>query len=1020
MQRMDSLDSTKHKTVFKKQNHRPWTPPIQKDAPVLFESNKELSVFDSDRLLIGGFSFPKVSKVTDEAEQSQKSNTSTDKPKSKEQEVQTLSTHLKIAAALEKAENIELARKKEALARNVAEEKALCAMQQLQLTESELQKAKQQLHMEQQLKTKEEFIKKSLETEIKNALRAIEDNENTIAREIEIRRIAEGKLNETLNFLAEKEHHIRLEAEKAIRDNLRDSIEREKNIQQTLEDRVKTLQNEHKDQTLKIQYEAELKIAEAEEKACFHGKAKIEAQQWLQKSQEATRQIEIQKTEVENNLAAAIQNAADQKSQCESVINDLRLQISQLNEKISLMDIANFSLKQQLSENLSKLNAARQTEINTKTHMESLSLQIQQLTEKFIAIENEKAELTTAFTDTLGKSKTLQSIANNERRLRILLEEKFSEKETREMTRNKKLFERKIFELTEKIKALEFEKSKSQEDHDNALGVIHKTKTLLANEKTETTLLEEKNKLLTEQIHRLEEAKQNEIHEKETAARKASELVAKQQELEQEKINLEEKNKLFTEQIHSLEEAKQKEIHERETAARKAAELAAKQQALEQERTSLEEKNKLFTEQIHSLEQAKQKEIHEKETAARKASELVAKQQELEQEKINLEEKNKLFTEQIYSLEQAKQKETYERETATHKMFELVAKQQELEEEKISLQEKTQLLIEQIYSLEQAKQKETNERETATHKVSELVTKHQHLEQEKTKLNEKNKLLTEQLYSLEYYKQKETSEKETAAHKVSELVAKQQHLEQEKTILEEKYNALVTKSVEFKIMLASEQALRKESERLQMIEEQARKAAEEKMRSDIEQANNTILTALGKYTTVKEKNKLLTEQIYNLEQAKQKEINEKETAIHKVSEFVDKQQHLEEEKTKLEEKNKLLTEQIYSLEHVKQKEINEKETAIHKISELVAKQQHLDQEKINLEEKYNILATRSAELKILLESEQCLRKAAEKSKIIEENTRKVEQEKISSAMKQANKTILSVLGHYATTEVSND
>ncbi len=111
-------------------------------------------------------------------------------------------------------------------------------------------------------------------------------------------------------------------------------------------------------------------------------------------------------------------------------------------------------------------------------------------------------------------------------------------------------------------------------------------------------------------------------------------------------------------------------------------------------------------------------------------------------------------------------------------------------------------------------------------------------------------------------------------------------------------------------MLASEQALRKESERLKTIEEQARKSAQEKMNFD-------------------------------MEQAKQKEINEKETATHKISELIAKQQHLEQEKINLEEKNKLLTEQIYSLEYVKQKEINEKETATHKISELIAKQQHL-------------------------------------------------------------------------------
>jgi len=151
-----------------------------------------------------------------------------------------------------------------------------------------------------------------------------------------------------------------------------------------------------------------------------------------------------------------------------------------------------------------------------------------------------------------------------------------------------------------------------------------------------------------------------------------------------------------------------------------------------------------------------------------------------------------------------------------------------------------------------------------------------------------------------------------------------------------------------------------------------------------------------------------------------KETDQKETAIYKISELVVKQQHLDQEKTNLEGKNKLLTEQLYSLEHAKQKETDQKETAIHKISELVAKQQQLEQEKINLEEKYNTLETRTAELKIILESEKCLRREAEKLKMMEENSRKAAQEKISSAMEQANNAVLTILGNYITTEVSND
>ena len=162
MQRMDSLDSASNKTAFKKQNHRPWNAAIQEETKILFERDNQLNCFDNDRLLVGGFSFSKVSSIPYEAKQIQKSNILIDKPKSKEQETQTLSTNLGIVTALEQAESIELVRQKEGLAKKAAEEKALRAIQQLHRTESELQKAKQQLQIEQQLKAKEESIKKSL------------------------------------------------------------------------------------------------------------------------------------------------------------------------------------------------------------------------------------------------------------------------------------------------------------------------------------------------------------------------------------------------------------------------------------------------------------------------------------------------------------------------------------------------------------------------------------------------------------------------------------------------------------------------------------------------------------------------------------------------------------------------------------------------------------------------------------------------------------------------------------------
>ncbi len=530
MQRMDSLDSGSSKIVFKKRSHRPWNPTAPENAQILFEPNHACNRFDSERLLIGGFSFPNASKIAYESGCNQKSIALMDELKNKEQEIQTLSTHLKIASALEQAEKIELARKKETVARKIAEEKASATIQQLNITEIELHKVKQQLQAEQKLKTKEESIKKSLETELKNALSAIEDNENVISKEFEIRKIAEEKLNETLNLLSEKEHQLRLQAEKNIKDNLRECIEREKNIEQIHADRLHTLQNEYREQILSLQNETMQKVSESEKKATH------------------------------------------QKSQLEATIHALRTQISELDEKIAIIKIDNTTLKQQVAENLSKLNTAHQTENNATKHIAHLNEQVRMLTKKSTLLENEKNELTQLFTDTLGKSKTLQSIVGIERQLRILLEQKLSSSELRKIEINKKLFESKVIELAEKIGALEIEKAESQEKQANALEQAHKIEILMASETAIKKSLEDKNQTLIQQIYQLEEAKQKEIHEKEMAKYKISELMTTQQRLEKEKalteltledeknlrLSLQKKVVILTERELNLEQEKTK------------------------------------------------------------------------------------------------------------------------------------------------------------------------------------------------------------------------------------------------------------------------------------------------------------------------------------------------------------------------------------------------------------------------------------------------------------------------------
>src|SRR5689334_14047447 len=125
MQRMDSLDSSQEKAFFKKRIHRPWNPAVQmqtkapeETAPTnvttteleaeqrlktkeLHEINSQLAAQDENRLLIGGFLYPKNIFSSNEDAKIQKSSHLMGELKNKEREMQALENDLKVARALE-------------------------------------------------------------------------------------------------------------------------------------------------------------------------------------------------------------------------------------------------------------------------------------------------------------------------------------------------------------------------------------------------------------------------------------------------------------------------------------------------------------------------------------------------------------------------------------------------------------------------------------------------------------------------------------------------------------------------------------------------------------------------------------------------------------------------------------------------------------------------------------------------------------------------------------------------------
>jgi hypothetical protein len=107
----------------------------------------------------------------------------------------------------------------------------------------------------------------------------------------------------------------------------------------------------------------------------------------------------------------------------------------------------------------------------------------------------------------------------------------------------------------------------------------------------------------------------------------------------------------------------------------------------------------------------------------------------------------------------------------------------------------------------------------------------------------------EKVNQLEYKKQKESELRHLAEQKIAVLLNQNGLLEQEKKQNAEKYHQAVEQIKELKIMLESERYLRKEAERLKLLEEQTKQAAEQKIRCAIEQANKTVLTVLGSFST---------------------------------------------------------------------------------------------------------------------------------------------------------------------------
>ncbi len=171
---------------------------------------------------------------------------------------------------------------------------------------------------------------------------------------------------------------------------------------------------------------------------------------------------------------------------------------------------------------------------------------------------------------------------------------------------------------------------------------------------------------------------------------------------------------------------------------------------------------------------------------------------------------------------------------------------------RVSLEDNIKEFIEKVNKLEHLKQKESDARHLAEQKILVLLSQKTHLEHEKTQMMERLNKIIERSKELEMKYESEKCLRKTtersAEQRVTVLLNQNELMEQEKKQSEEKLHKAIERSKELEIMLESEKYLRKEAERLKLLEEQAKKAAQEKISHAIEQANKTVLNVLGNFS----------------------------------------------------------------------------------------------------------------------------------------------------------------------------
>lgn len=568
MQNMDSIDASKNKIFFKKRILRPWKPtllensveepftqdtetpdtlnPIQVDTLLdakrqeqirlelehSLEGKKnehaslkaQLSDRDDNRILIGGFLSPKQIYFVNNDEEDQKANFLMNEL---EQEILSLAHDLKVAKAIEQAENSEISRRIEERARHSSEEKALYAIQQAKQAAAEAYKASQQLCIEKNLRLEEEMKRKYQEDRTSDILKELEAKEQKLIHEMRMRQEAEARIEDVFEQAKKSEHMANQLAAERIKKIEAITSENIETIKKDAEEQIKQMQTQVLESTQASQNEANERIAQMEamcDKRTKEAQDRIrhiqmEADKKIQKAEDHLRFNEKSRLNAHNKMQKALE-LAQTTEQCKKEIEEQLEQALKLQGELTL-------LKTEL-----------ETERNTLLQENAYTLQENALVRKELSEASERL-------------KNIETVIRTERHLRKVLEERNAY-------------------LQQQMKDLEAQKTHFETR--SSLDLEHnftESKALLEFEQRANMEFESKIKEFMDKIHELEIYKQNECYRRQTAEEKVSMLIKEQALLKQDKTQTEDTLSKALGRLKELETS-----FETEKAARQDAEKA--------------------------------------------------------------------------------------------------------------------------------------------------------------------------------------------------------------------------------------------------------------------------------------------------------------------------------------------------------------------------------------------------------------------------------------------------------------